>query len=151
MVGICARGTPVVFSWLRFLVTVHYYRGEEITQNSPRNRYGNCALLTLLTLLRAAKFSPLSVAISPRKQSRAAKCILEDIRCHYSNDGISDTGAGRLYSFAQPITRPVRIRAYSKTFFTRGTTQRHSQHALPIGKMLNQIIKIPMQLRMMKE
>ena len=55
----------------------------------------------LLYLLRAAKFSPSSDAILRLKRSQVAKCALEDICCHYSNDGISDTRADRLYSFAR--------------------------------------------------
>jgi len=88
----------------------------------------------LLYLLRAVKFSPSSDVISHLKRSQVAKCPLEDIRCHYSNNGISDTWADHLYSFARGWLPDVRIHAYSKSSFVEKKTEKNILNTLWIGK-----------------
>jgi len=96
--------------WL-FLIVIHYYRTKKLCGI----RRGivtakNCTFPTLLTLCRW--ISSLTARYFASKERRA-KYILEDIRCHYSNDSINDTRGVR-YSFELPIIRW--IRAYFRSY-----------------------------------
>lgn len=84
-------------------------------------------------------------AISHSKERRA-KCILDDIRCHYFNDGINDT-RGIRYSFELLIIR----RSDSRLFLEARAFSKVRKRKLAARKKNSNHHGISMRPRIMKE